>query len=299
MSEISPTSVLHVVIGSFDGVHVAHQELISKAIKVAKENKEQSMIFSFEPLPKEFFLKEKFLGRLLPADKKQEQLESFGADHVIITDFKHIRNFSEKKFMELLLTKADKIVLYSGNDFRMGCVEGESYKGKQISSIIYEDIMINGDICRSSHIRNLILEGQVERANMLLNKEYTLYSHTVHGNKIGRSINFPTINTCPNNQIIPKLGVYFGEITVLGLQYPAAIYVGKRPTVHGIDLRIENHIIEDFPYKDIPAYTPTEVKFISKIDEEKHFNSLEELSKMLYNYKRISLGLATKRYKNK
>ena len=299
ISEIQHSSVLHIVIGAFDGMHLAHQKLIKEAVDNAKTNNETSMIFSFEPLPKEFFLKEKFGGRLLLAPQKHSLLEEFGADHVIIADFKSIRNLSENEFIKILLSKADKLVLYSGDDFRMGCLEGNSYTEKNVVRIVHQEIIIDGDHCRASTIRNLIKDGEIIRANKLLGREYTIYSHSVSGNKIGRSISFPTINSLPNNQIIPQAGVYFGEIKVQDIIYPTAIYVGKRPTVHGIELRIESHILEDFPYPNLPVNTPTEVCFIQKIAEEKSFKSLEELSEMLYNYKIVSSALAAERYNKK
>ncbi|MGL4676293.1 MAG: riboflavin kinase [Brevinema sp.] len=296
LSSIKHSSALHVIVGAFDGVHYAHQVLIQTAL--TKAQGDTSLIFSFDPLPKEYFLGDHFLGALLPSIKRQKMLEDFQATYTIIADFTVIKDYSEEQFINILLEKADKIILYSGPDFRMGHHKGNPYQGSHLERIILDDILIDQDLCRSSKIRELLLDGEILRANKLLNKEYKIYSHTVPGDKIGRTIDFPTINITPTTQITPKNGVYFGEIKIFNRVYPAAIYVGKRPTVRGLDLRVESHIIEDFPYEEIPANTPAEVSFIKKICEEKSFQSLEELKKMLYNYKIISLGLATKRYKN-
>ncbi len=196
----------------------------------------------------------------------------------------------------MLLTKADKIILYSGHDFRMGKKDGELYQGDRLERVILEDIFINGDICRSSKIRELLLDGEISRANTLLGREYSIVSKTENGDKIGRTIDFPTINITPTKQITPKKGVYFGEIKILGELHPAAIYVGERPTVNGKSTRIESHIIDEFHLGEIPTNTPAEVFFIQKIAEEKSFKTLEELKKMLYNYKSVSLAHAAKRY---
>lgn len=297
LSQIKHSSTLHIVIGAFDGVHFAHQKLIHLAIQNAKPNNHKSLIFSFSPLPKEYFMGKQFKGVLLPHERRKHILEQFSADYTIIADFEKIKDFSEKQFVESLLHTTDSIILYSGNDFTMGTPIGDSYQGKQLTKVRLDDIIINNDLCRSSHIRDLLLQGEIERANILLNKEYGIFSYSISGDKIGRSINFPTINIKPNNQIIPLNGVYFGEIKIFNCIHPAAIYIGKRPTVNGLELRIECHIIEDFPYAEVPSNTLSEVYFIKRIAEEKTFKSLAELKEMLYNYKKISLGLATERYK--
>lgn len=297
LSKIKHSSTLHIVIGAFDGVHMAHQQLIQHAIQNAKKQNHQSMIFSFAPLPKEFFSQENFTGNILSHDKRKELLEVLNADYTVIVDFENIKDYSEEQFIEILLSKADHIIIYSGNDFRMGSYQGNTYQGNRLTRITLEDIVINNDICRSSNIRHLIQEGEIERANILLNKEYGIFSHSISGDKIGRSIDFPTINIQPNTQVMPKNGVYFGEIKLFHRIHPVAIYVGKRPTINGLELRIECHVIEEFPHGDIPPNTPVEVYFLKKIAEEKSFKSLAELKEMLYNYKNISLGLATERYK--
>ncbi|MGL5956216.1 MAG: riboflavin kinase [Brevinema sp.] len=296
LSTIKYSPVLHVVVGAFDGVHYAHQVLIQTALE--KSQGETSLIFSFNPLPKEYFLGKEFSGSLLPSFQRQKTLEDFQADYTVIVDFDTIKDYSEEQFIEILLSKADKIILYSGSDFRMGHYQGNPYQGNKLERVVLDDIVIDNNLCRSSIIRELLIEGEILQANKLLNKEYKIYSHTIPGDKIGRTLNFPTINTTPTTQITPKNGVYFGEIKIFHRVYPAAVYIGNRPTVRGSDIRIESHIIEEFPHGDIPPYTPAEVSFIERISEEKTFQSLEELNKMLYNYKRISLGLATKRYKN-
>jgi riboflavin kinase/FMN adenylyltransferase len=299
LSEFEHSPKLHVVIGSFDGVHSAHQQLINKAINTAKQNKEKSLIFSFDPLPKEYFLKEQFKGSLLTIEQKRNILEQFGADYTVIVDFESVKDYTEKQFIDILLSKADQLVIYSGKDFRIGAKDKESYSGSQVEYVVLDDILIANKACRSSTIRELILDGDITLANTMLNREYSIHSYTVPGNKIGRSINFPTINVLPTKQIIPKAGVYFGEIKIYHHTYPAAIYVGTRPTVHGEELRIESHIIADFPHGDVPPNTPAEVIFIKRTFDEKSFKSLEELKEMLYNYKSISSGLATERYQNK
>ena len=299
LDEFQYSPKLHIIIGSFDGIHFAHQQLITKAINIAKKNNEKSLIFSFDPIPKEFFLKNEFKGTLLPIEQKKKILEQFNADHTIIVDFESIKNYTEKQFIEILLSKSDQLIIYSGKDFRIGSKHQELYLGSQVEYVILDDILINQQVCRSSTIRELILEGDITLANTMLNKEYSIYSHTISGNKIGRSINFPTINILPTKQIIPKLGVYFGEIKIYKHTHPVIIYVGNRPTVDGTELRIESHVIEDFPHENIPPNTPAEVIFIQRIFDEKTFKSLEELKEMLYTYKEISLGLATERYKNK
>ncbi|MGL4388542.1 MAG: riboflavin kinase, partial [Brevinema sp.] len=219
-----------------------------------------------------------------------------GADYLIIANFESIKHLSEKKFIETLLTKSNHITLYSGDDFRFGTKDGESYIGSQISYVKESELEIENHPCRSTKIRHLLLKGDIDLANKLLGYEYKIYSINKHGDKLGRQIGFPTINIAINNQIVPQNGVYFTNITVAKNTYPAMTYIGRRPTIDGMELRIESHIIDDDFDLDLELGIPIELAFINKISEEKRFKSLEELTEMLYNYKEISLGLATKRY---
>lgn len=296
IKNIPNTKNLHIVIGAFDGIHQAHRKIIEHTIKIAKEKNEKSLIFTFEPLPKEHFQHRDFKGRLLPRYIKEEILETFGSDYLIIADFTTIKNFSEKEFVDTLLEKTEHLILYSGDDFRFGSMSGPQYTGSQISHIKEIEMTIDNHPCRSTEIRQLIMDGNIEAANKLLGYEYKIYSHTTCGDKIGRTIKFPTINIIPNQQIIPKNGVYFGEIFINNRLYPSVSYVGSRPSVFGDHLRIESHILDKNFNETIPKATPVTQTFIQRIADEKIFKSLDDLKKMLYNYKEISLGLATKRY---
>lgn len=294
---IPSTSTLHVVLGAFDGVHQAHRKLIARAVDEASKNNGTSLVLTFEPLPKEILSHEKFEGRLLPAFAKQYMLSQQHTDVLIIENFNNIRFLSEDQFIRLLLQYAKKVVFYAGPDFHIGCREGTRYTGQNIKIIHEQDIMIDGFPCRSSVIRDLIKKGEIRTAAKLLGYEYTYYTHTVSGSQIGRTIGFPTINIQPSNQITPGFGVYFGEILLFGETRPCAAYVGTRPSLKGLELRLEAHIIDEKSVPFIPEGTQTALRLIEKISEEKTFESLEKLRQMLYNYKKISLGLATERYK--
>ncbi|MGL4562037.1 MAG: riboflavin kinase [Brevinema sp.] len=288
---------LHIIIGAFDGLHKAHKKIIEKTISLSKKKDEASLIFTFEPLPKEYFSHHEFYGRLLPKHIKKEFLEKLGADYVIIADFESIKNFSEKEFIDIFLTKANYISLYSGDDFRFGLMNGAKYTGDRVVHIKNPEFNIHGYSCRSTNIRKLLTEGDIETANRLLGYEYKIYSKSKSGDKIGRTIGFPTINISPNKQLVPQHGVYFTEILLYDRVYPSMTYIGKRPTLQGKELRIETHIIDHIFNIDIPEKTDVEITFIKKIADEKTFKSLDNLQEMLYNYKKISLALATERYK--
>ncbi|SFB70869.1 riboflavin kinase / FMN adenylyltransferase [Brevinema andersonii] len=291
------TSTLHVTIGAFDGVHKAHKKLIARVVDEASKNNDTSLVLTFEPLPKEVLPHEKFEGRLLPASVKQYMLSQQNPNFLIVENFKDIRYLSEDQFIRSLLKYAEKVIFYAGPDFHIGCKEGIRYIGQNVDIIHEPDIIINGFICRSSVIRDLIKNGSVDVAAKLLGYEYTYYGRTISGSQVGRTIDFPTINLQSSNQITPGFGVYFGEILLFGETRPCAAYVGTRPSLRGLDLRMEAHIIDGKPVPSIPESTQTALRLIEKISEEKTLESLENLRKMLYNYKEISLGLATERYK--
>lgn len=296
-SIINKTTKLHIALGAFDGVHQAHASVINKALESAQTKGGESLILSFEPLPKEFFQHKAYPGRLLPASIKEYFLKSFGTDYVIIDDFHHVSTLGEKDFIEKLLPYADELHFYAGKDFNIGCNTGPKYKGEKLFIHHTGDININNIPCRATEIRSLIKAGLVEEAAPLLGREYVYYSHTISGSQIGRTIDFPTINIAPTNQVLPQVGVYFGELFINNVVYPASVYVGTRPTLNGDHIRIEAHVINVFPQDKVPQGSKAALRFIKKIFEEKGFDSLAKLKEMLYNYKQVSLALAAERYK--
>ncbi len=169
-------NTLHAVIGAFDGVHYAHQQLI----KAAVSNHSDSLILTFNPTPKEYFANS--AGSLLPDDVRIKLLESMGCTEV--KNFESVKDFSEKDFIEMLLQKAGRIVLYSGADFRMGRPGGDVYTGDKLERVILKDIYVDGDICRSTHIRNLLMEGEIKKANMLLERVGLLNKINEYPNKL-------------------------------------------------------------------------------------------------------------------
>lgn len=293
------SSSLHLAVGSFDGLHLGHKALIERAISSSKQKKQRSLILSFEPLPKEFLNSSNFLGRLLPPEIKISKLSNFCADDLIILPFESIQKLSEKELIESILKKTEQIYLYCGKDFRMGNPGKEKYFGEKLQIISCPELHVENRICRSSSIRKLIKSANLDKANKLLGYEYTIYSYTQHGNGIGKSIDFPTINAVITNQVIPQKGSYFGELQIFGNTYPSMIYVGTKPTIAGVSLCIESNILMAFPHTRLPEGSPVAISFIKKIAEEKTFDSLADLRKMLYNYRAICLDLNWERQKNK
>ena len=299
LDSLPKASKLHIALGAFDGVHCAHKSIIDSAIDGAKKEGGKSVVLSFEPLPKEFFQNNMGSGRLLPAPVKEDILKGLGADKVITLSFSEFCDVSEKDFIQKILTHTSEIHFYAGSDFRMGRRDGKRYQGEGVFVHHQDELQINGQRCRSTMIRNLIHNGFVEDAAQFLGREYIYYSRTVPGNRLGRTIDFPTINLEPNNQVLPQSGVYFGELLIHGETYPSAVYVGTRPTLNGSTIRIEAHSVAPFPEVQTPLHTPAAVRFIRKISEEKSFESIEKLQEILYNYKNVSLALAAERYRDR
>ncbi|MGL5255162.1 MAG: riboflavin kinase [Brevinema sp.] len=297
LNTLPKASKLHIALGAFDGVHKAHVSIIERAIAGAKKEGGKSVILSFEPLPKEYFRRNMGAGRLLPAAIKEEILKNLGADVLLTLPFSDFCRFSEKEFINRILTKTSEIHFYAGGDFRMGKIDGEHYEGEGLFIHHQDEVRINNQPCRSTTVRNLIHNGFVEDATQFLGREYIYYSRTVAGNRLGRTIDFPTINLKPTDQALPQSGVYFGELIIHEKTFAAAIYVGTRPTLNGSSIRIEAHSIDLFPETQTPQGTPTAVRFIKKISEEKSFESIEKLQEILYTYKNVSLALAAERYK--
>lgn len=157
---------------------------------------------------------------------------------------------------------------------------------KGLELYVIEPFTYKSEVVSSTRIRKALSEGELEDANNMLGRYFSLNGEVVSGKKIGRTINFPTANLKNNDEIIlPKIGVYYTNVEVNGEIYKGITSVGNNPTVNGKNTTVETHILnfdEDIYGKHIKLY------FISKIRNEKKFNSLEELKEQLIKDKKFA-----------
>ena len=288
-----------VATGFFDGVHTGHRHVITQLIEAAAARGDESMVVTFWPHPRNVLQKEARTLRLLTtlAEKKQMLLD-MGVDRVEVLDF--TKDFSKMTTQEYLLMLKEKFgakAILVGYDNRMGCdakdadqvVETAAEVG--LEAIRTEMIPSqHGYAVSSTKIRQKIEEGDVQAASAMLGYEYSLLGVVVAGNRIGRTIGFPTANMQLYEplKLVPGNGVYFVRVNTLGGEWYGMCNVGCRPTVGlGNTRTIETHIFgfdEDIYGLDI------KVTFLEKIRDEVHFASLDDLKDQLNHDRQTCLN---------
>lgn len=290
-----------VTLGIFDGVHRGHKVLIDGLINRAKESGGESVVITFSPHPRLVLEKDHLnLTFLTTLDEKKFLLEKAGVDHLVIIDFNN--DFSRIPacdfIRDILVNRIGTKYLIVGYDHNFGRNgEGDFDTIKQCSGLHdfrlekFPGIQIAGKTISSSSIRNALLDGQLDEANMLLGYDYSLTGKVVTGKKIGRSIGFPTANIRPDtHKLIPANGVYAAEVRTDDGSYLGMLSIGTNPTINteNVIRSIEVNIL-NFD-RDIYGRNLT-VIFKKRLRDEIKFDSIDELAKQMAKDKADTLKL--------
>lgn len=228
-----------VAIGIFDGVHSGHQQIIATA-----KHQGDVTVLTFDPHPTSVFAPERTPTQLVNLRDRVELLKKAGATEVEVVNFnKDFSQLTPDQFIEDILVgrfSAEHVVI--GENFNFGFKAqgtpkylsevGPKY-GFGVSIVKLQEN--RGSTISSSRIRNLIIDGEIERANELLTRNFYLKGPVIHGEKRGREIGYPTANIgLTPLATIPADGVYAGWLTVGDNKWPAAISIGTNPTFPGI-----------------------------------------------------------------
>lgn len=271
-------------IGSFDGLHLAHREIIRRLSERAAERGLTRALITFEPHPRCVLDPENCPQNITALEEKLRLLEEMGVEHAIVLLFnRDLAGLSAADFMGRLLAAMELRLLVTGHDFALGRGrEGDldwlrRYGGEhrvEVESL--QPLLVDGRELHSSEIRRLITLGDVDQANRLLGRDYSLLGVVEQGHQIGRGLGFPTLNlSVAPNKLVPGAGVYAGRARVGGESFKAAIGVGYRPTFGGTDLTVEAYLL-DF---DRDLYQQrVEVAFAARLRDEVKFASPEALA---------------------
>jgi riboflavin kinase/FMN adenylyltransferase len=272
-------------IGNFDGVHLGHQELLRKAYIFSRKIKKKFGIFTFDPLPKDFFNSNN--NKILNISDKIDIVKKFRADFFIKQNFN--RNFSKishDNFAKIILLK--KLAAHSifvGKDFKFGFKrKGNIFFLKKLSENKNFKIFIinfkkfNNYKISSSKIRSLIQAGKVSQARKIMGRPWSISGRVVQGKKFGRRIGFPTANIKIFNQINPLFGVYSVKIIFNNKTYKGIANFGVRPTFGSSSPVLEVNIFgknHNFYNKNI------KVLFIDFIRKETKFKNSSMLVRQI------------------
>ena len=274
-----------VTIGTFDGVHIGHQEIIKKLVSKAKEKNGDSVILTFFPHPRMVLQKGSPIKLLNTLDEKIELLEKSGLDHLIIEPFtKEFSRLTALEFSRDILVNSLKTkVLVIGYDHHFGRNRegnfeqlqnyGQTY-GFEVEEIPAKDI--ENVAVSSTKIRNALEEGAVDKVNNYLGYKYMLSGEVVQGKALGRQYDYPTININikEDYKLIPKSGVYIVDTMVNNEHFYGIMNIGRRPTLNGRRKTIEVHLL-DF---DENLYGASiRVHLLKRLRDEQKFASVEHL----------------------
>ncbi|MBB6235997.1 riboflavin kinase/FMN adenylyltransferase [Pedobacter sp. AK013] len=301
-----------VTIGTFDGVHFGHQKIIKQLVEKAKSDKGESVILTFFPHPRMIIDPEnQDLKMINTITEKAAILKSLGVDHLIITPF--TRDFSnqlpEDYIKNILVNNIGTKHIIIGYDHRFGKDRSGNLNDLKAAGLHYgfsvEEIMeqdIHDVAVSSTKIRQALLAGDVSLANDYLGYPFSIFGRVIKGDKIGRTIGFPTANIFVEEtyKLIPGDGIYAVEMESEGRdQEPEALkalnpqpykgmaYIGQRPTINGMTRNIEVNI---FDFNQEIYGQDIKMNFLKFLRHDVKFTGLEALTVQLQKDKEATLA---------
>lgn len=276
-------------VGVFDGVHLGHQRLLKKVIEEAERLGCPSVVMTFDPHPREVLFPGDSLVFLSSISKRLQLLESLGVELCFLMNFdRSFASQSPQQFIgDLLVTQLKMKALVIGTNFRFGSQAlGNSDLLKDLaqkhhfSLTSIEPMMIHGTTVSSTHIRDLVLAGDIQEASQYLGRPYSIDGEVIQGQGLGRQIDLPTANIDYRLQALPPNGIYAAKVLYKGSIYGGALNIGFRPTVGASSQRVlEVHILD---FHDNIYGEHLEIVFLEKIREERKFQDLKALSEQIH-----------------
>jgi riboflavin kinase/FMN adenylyltransferase len=274
-----------VTIGSFDGIHLGHRALIERLLWHGRQLSLPTMMLSFEPLPREFLQPDDPPARLTNLRERAQLLAASGIDRLCLLRFdERLRMLSGLQFMELLACAHARVVVV-GHDFHFGrggeasahwCAGHAGQFGFTVD--VVAPVQIDGERVSSGLVREALAVGDFISAQRLLGRAYSMRGRVRTGNRLGRTLGFPTANIAVKRRRVPLQGVFAVRVSVdtasAAPQLPGVANLGTRPTVGGVEPLLEAHLL-DF---DGDLYgRELEVQFVARLRDERKFDSMDAM----------------------
>ena len=276
--------------GTFDGVHVGHQKILARLREEADKIGGETVLITYWPHPRQVLKPwDNSLKLLTTFPEKATVLEKYGVDHLVKIPFtKEFAQMSSEEYIRVILSErvhTKKLII--GYDHRFGKNRDGGLKeleafgpkyGFEVEEIPRQDIDEIG--VSSTKIRRALETGDVKTANEYLARPYSVAGMVVHGQKIGRTIGFPTANIHVKEtyKLIPADGIYAVQVCNKYTKRDGMLNIGNRPTIGGEDKTIEVNI---FDFDEDIYDSEISVEFIDLIRREEKFNSVDELKAQL------------------
>lgn len=271
-----------IALGMFDGMHMGHRALLTRAIALAKTHHAKSVVYTFSNHPRSVFASAPRL--LMTAAEREACMLKLGIDTVQMDVFdRATASLSPRDYIERLLNASQVRAMVVGYNYSFGSGGGGKADtlhmlgdAEGFSVEIIPPINYRGSSVSSTRIRELIERGSVGEANEMLCAPYSLYGKVIENRHIGRSIGYPTANLLPpEDKALPLSGVYATRVFWRGEMYPAVTNVGNNPTVQGKFTTVESHLL-DFTgelYEEV-----IRVEFHAFLRDERRFENKDALA---------------------
>ena len=286
LREIEKDEKSVITLGTFDGLHLGHQQIVNEVIQKSKQISGRNFLLTFEPHPRKVIPGRNDVKLLSTLEEKVEILEELGLENLFVINFTtEFSKQSPEEFVQKYLINGiglNEIII--GHDHHFGKERDGNFEllekmGKQynFSVTMIPEFSVDGETISSTKIRNSLLEGDVVNAGKMLGRNYAFRGNIVRGDGRGRKLGFPTANISVNDddKLIPAKGIYSAECIVENEKHFGLLSLGSRPTFHKDGEIIPEFYIFDF---DRDIYDQVmQVNLVEKIRDEEKFNSVDEL----------------------
>lgn len=292
-----------ITIGSFDGVHLGHQQILKRVKALAKAHGGESVVVTFDPHPRlVIYPKDNSLQLISTVEEKIALFEAYGVDHLVVVPFTvGFSQLQADEYIEKFLVKHfNPKCIVIGYDHRFGLNRQGNIEYLRWSSSTFgyevqeiEKHTIDAIAISSTKIRKALNEGKIKLANQLLGHEFTLIGKVVRGEQIGRKIGYPTANLQVSNpnKLIPLQGIYAVKVAYQSGFYHGMLYIGTRPTIAGANEQTIEVNIFDFNQEIYGA--ELKLHFLAFLREDMAFGSLDALSEQMSKDKEAALEAIT------
>lgn len=272
-------------VGNFDGVHRAHQHVLSEIITRARQLGATSMVVTFDPHPVRILRPDAAPSLITPLAVKLRLLAQTGVDATVVLPFtRDLSLLSPRQFAEQILRdRLHAREVHEGFNFRFGHkAQGDAKLLQELGRElgfevkIYPAMKVHGDQVSSSRIRELLQAGNVSRAHRLLGRSFSIISTPGRGRGYGAKYTVPTINLSRYDDLAPLDGVYITQTRIAEECFDSVTNIGNRPTFGAESFAIETHLLNFHPL-ELTAETEVELSFLQRLRAEIKFPSVDDL----------------------
>ena len=289
LKEYNSTEPSVITVGTFDGIHIGHKEIINELCLISKKKKLKSIILSFSPHPKIVLKNSSDIMLINSMDEKVDILNKYNLDYFLIKEFTiEFSRLTALEFVrDILVNKLNVKHIIVGYDHHFGRNRDASIiQLKEFGELYNFEITeikpkkVNNNSVSSTKIRNLLLDGNLELANKYLDSYFSLTGLVIKGMGRGKNLGFPTANIKINDEykLIPRNGVYIVKSLIDSIIYFGMMNIGENPTFDDKNKSIEIHFFElDYNIYD----KKIKINILNRIRNEKKFKSPEFLMEQL------------------